>query len=85
MWPVRKAKQEWTALTTQLKEVHEELSTQRSNCLTTLQSQGAEQIVLLGKTVEVLGGVRIDLAEQTGFLEGAFQPVRRRRVAKKKK
>lgn len=86
VWPVRKAKKEWITLKETLDAVHLELSTQRSNCLATLQSQGAEQIVLLGKTVEVLGGVRLDLAEQTGYLMGGtIQPVRRRRATKKKK
>ncbi len=85
MWPFRKAKSEWIALKKEQASIHAELVQQRTNCLTTLQTQGAEQITLLKTAVEVLGGVRLDLAEQTGYLAGAVQLPRRRRTAKKKK
>lgn len=84
MWPFRKARSEWTALKKEQASIHAELVQQRTNCLTTLQSQGVSQIELLGKTVAALDGVRLDLAEQTGYLKAAVvQPIRRRRTAKK--
>jgi len=81
MWPVRKAKKEWSKLTTKLDAVHMELVTQRSNCLATLQVQGDTQIELLSKTVAALDGVRLDLREQMGILR--VPP--RARVARRKK
>lgn len=86
MWPFRKAHKEWTSMKHDLASVHEELVKQRTNCLTTLQEQGTEQIKLLSKTVEVLDGVRLDLAEQTGYLRAAVDvaPKRRRGVSAKK-
>ena len=84
MWPFRKMKKEWQGVKESLAAVHEELSVQRGNCLSTLQSQGAEQVALLGKTVSALDGVRIDLAEQTGCLRAmTAQPPRLRRSTKK--
>jgi hypothetical protein len=84
LWPFRKARMEWTALKKEQASIHAELVQQRTNCLTTLQAQGVQQIALLGKTVAALDGVRIDLAEQTGYLRSlTAQPPRRRRVTKK--
>jgi hypothetical protein len=84
MWPFRKARSEWTTLKKEQASIHAELVQQRTNCLTTLQSQGVQQIELLGKTVAALDGVRLDLAEQTGYLKAAMvQPIRRRRTPKK--
>ncbi len=86
MWPVRKARKEWTALKDNIEATHKELVQQRTNCLTTLQSQGAQQVVLLEKTVSALEGVRIELAAQTGYLQAsAALPLRRRRAATAKK
>lgn len=85
MWPFRKAHTEWTALKKNIEATHNELVQQRTNCLSTLQTQGATQIDLLGKTVAALDGVRFDLAEQTGYLRAsAAQPFRRRRAPVKK-
>lgn len=67
-WPFRKAKESWTALTKQLEDVHTELSTQRSNCLTTLQKQGDEQIKLLGKMADTLSDIHLDQKETLGHL-----------------
>jgi hypothetical protein len=84
MWPFTKARAEWTALKSDLASTHAELVAQRTNCLATLQTQGATQIEILGKAVAALDGVRLDLAEQTGYLKSAFsQPPSRRRIAKK--
>lgn len=84
MWPFRKARKEWTALKAEQALIHEELVKQRTNCLSTLQQQGVQQIELLTKTVAALDGVRLDLAEQTGCLRTLTSvPIRRRRTAKK--
>lgn len=85
LWPFRKAHKEWTGMKNDLSAVHEELVRQRTNCLTTLQNQGEKQIELLTKSVAVLDGVRLDLAEQTGYLRAAVEmaPKRRHAVAKK--
>ncbi len=85
LWPVRKARKEWIALKDKQDAIHAELVQQRTNCLTTLQSQGVTQIELLGKTVAALDGVRLDLREQTGYLKAAVsQPLSRRRAVAKK-
>lgn len=85
LWPFRKARKEWIALKSEQALIHQELVQQRTNCLTTLQQQGVQQIELLGKTVAALDGVRLDLAEQTGFLRAmTAKPSRLRlRTAKK--
>jgi uncharacterized membrane-anchored protein YhcB (DUF1043 family) len=71
LWPLKYAKKEWTELKEQMKSTHAELESQRTNCLTTLQSQGNAQIELLKDSVRTLGDIRIELAEQTGFLRAA--------------
>lgn len=76
LWPFRKIRKEWLGLKESVASVHSELSTQRENCLNTLQQQGETQIELLGKTVAALDGVRLDLAEQTGYLRASATPVR---------
>lgn len=84
MWPFRKARKEWIELKKEQTLIHEELVKQRTNCLSTLQNQGVEQIELLSKTVAALDGVRLDLAEQTGCLRAmTAQPPRRRLKSKK--
>lgn len=67
-YPFRQAKAKWTALNTKLNDVHSELTTQRNNCLTTLQTQGTKQIELLEKAVDVLDGVRLDNREMLTHL-----------------
>jgi hypothetical protein len=82
--PFRKMKTEWVEMKKGQASIHSELVQQRLNCLNTLQTQGAQQIDLLGKTVAALNGVRLDLAEQTGYLRALTSvPIRRRRIAKK--
>ena len=82
MWPFRKARKEWAELKKEQSDIHAELVQQRTNCLATLQTQGARQIELLGKTVDILSGVRLDLAEQTGFIRAGAMPMRRRTAKK---
>jgi hypothetical protein len=83
MWPLHKAKKEWSALKEEQSSIHKELVQQRTNCLSTLQSQGDTQIELLGKTVAALDGVRLDLATQTGYMAAqANKEVPRRRSKK---
>ena len=78
MYPFRKAHKEWTALKSDIASTHAELVQQRTNCLTTLQQQGESQVKLLEKAVAALDGVRIDLAEQTGYLKASVPKTRKR-------
>ena len=78
MWPFRKARKEWVALKNEQASIHAELVQQRTNCLTTLQQQGESQVKLLEKAVAALDGVRIDLAEQTGYLKASVPKTRKR-------
>jgi hypothetical protein len=71
MWPIRKVSGAYQEFTGKLDGISKELSTQRTNCLATLQGQGDKQIELLSKTVDTLDGVRLDLREQTGYLRAA--------------
>src|SRR5260370_29577675 len=71
MWPFRKAKKEWANMISRLEAVHAELTTQRSNCLNTIQQQGEASNILLEKSVEILENIRLDLATQTGYLAQA--------------
>jgi len=84
VWPFRKLKAEWVEMKKDQASIHSELVQQRTNCLTTLQLQGEEQVKLLSKAVDILDGVRLDLAEQTGYLK-AFVPAPRTRKAAAKK
>ena len=67
MWPLRKMKSEWNAMKSEQTNIHSELVKQRENCLQTLQTQGDRQIELLGKTVDILGDVRVSIAEMAGY------------------
>ena len=78
LWPFRKARKEWVALKNEQASIHAELVQQRTNCLTTLQQQGESQVKLLEKAVAALDGVRIDLAEQTGYLKASVPKTRKR-------
>ena len=82
MWPLKKVNKEWKALKQEQTSIHSELVRQRENCLSTLQAQGATMIDLQSKTVGILEGVRLDLAEQTGYLRASVQPLRRRAAKK---
>lgn len=79
VWPFKKAKKEWTSLKETMASTQAELVLQRTNCLSSLQIQGEEQIKLLGKVSDTLDGLRLDTQAQTGFLQGmSMAPVRRR-------
>ena len=82
-WPFRKLKSEWIKATLHLDSITTELTEQRTNCLTTLQRQGDAQVELLGKAVATLDGVRLDFAEQRGFLQSS--PARKRKARRKAK
>lgn len=59
---------EWVAATAKLASVEKELQTQRTNCLATIQSQGATQIKLQEDTVEILQKMHDSQLEMTGFM-----------------
>ena len=84
MFPVRKARAEWISLKETTAKIHEELSQQRTNCLTRLQSQGDEQIKLLGKMADSLDGVRLDFSEHRAYVQGLVQSPRRVKAYAKK-
>ena len=85
MWPFRAARKEWKALKEEQASIHAELVTQRTNCLTTLQTQGDRQIELLGKVADTLTGMALSQAEMTGYCKAntSCAPRLRRRTAKK--
>jgi hypothetical protein len=60
MWPFKRVVAAYKETTAKLEAVHNELTTQRENCLTSLQRQGDKQIELLGKAVDVLGEMHTD-------------------------
>jgi len=73
MYPVRslfaKAKDFIDGHTKMLQDVKEELVHQRTNCLTTLQSQGTRQIEVLEKMSTTLESIHLDQARLQGRLE----------------
>lgn len=73
MFPVRtlldKAKKFFEGFDTRLKGIETELSTQRTNCLTTLQSQGAEQITVLKEVSKTLQDMHLDQKEMAGYIK----------------
>lgn len=71
MFPLRTA---WKVIVEKFKvidDVHTELTLQRTNCLTTLQSQGEEQIKLLSKMNGTLEAIHLSQSEMSGFLKGS--------------
>lgn len=60
---------EWKAATEKLASVERELQIQRTNCLTTIQSQGATQVELLGKVVDTLESMHLDQRTLLGRLD----------------
>lgn len=54
-------------------DVKQELVTQRTNCFTTLQSQGVRQIDLLEKLSAEQQQTNLLLAEQSGYLKGIME------------
>lgn len=65
---IKSVKAQWQSVTKQLGEVHTELTTQRTNCLTTLQKQGDEQIKLLGEMTGTLREMHLDQRETLGII-----------------
>jgi Putative ER transporter, 6TM, N-terminal len=53
-----------------LEELKEELVTQRTNCLATIQTSNQEQVKLLEKAVEVLEDIHLSQSEMSGFMQG---------------
>ena len=73
MFPVRtlieKAKEFFAGFDSRLKGIEVELSTQRTNCLTTLQSQGAEQVLVLREVAKTLTDMHLDQKEMAGYIK----------------
>jgi hypothetical protein len=69
MYPFRKIKQEFAEAKEALSAVHKELVAQRTNCLSTIQTTGAEQVKLLEKAVDVLEAMHLDQRELLGRLD----------------
>jgi hypothetical protein len=84
MWPVRKIRKEWTVLKADQASIHAELVQQRTNCLSTLQTQGDRQIELLGEVSKTLTGMALSQAEMTGYCKANIGCMPRRRRAAKK-
>lgn len=83
LYPVRYVKREWKSIKDAIASTHAELITQRENHLTHIEASGVEQVKLLTKTTELLDNIRIELAEQTGFLRASVPGVKTRARAKK--
>lgn len=67
---VKSVQDKWAGQTKFLSDIQTELREQRTNCLTTLQTQSKEQVELLTKAVEVLEDIHSSQAEMSGFLKG---------------
>src|SRR5271157_6064494 len=71
VWPFRKVRKEWIALKNEQSLIHQELITQRTNCLATLAQQGDRQVELLGKMSGTLDNIALSQAEMVGYLASA--------------
>lgn len=60
MYPIKKISNAYTEVKDSLEKLHTELTTQRTNCLATLQEQGEEQITALKEIVSALRDMHID-------------------------
>ena len=65
---VKSIHEQWTSVVKTLTEVQNELVQQRTNCLSTLQSQGEEQIELLDKMSTTLEAMHGDQKQTMGML-----------------
>ena len=54
-----------------LDAVKEELEKQRTNCLTTIQANGVEQLKVLEKISGTLENIHTSQAEMSGYLKGS--------------
>ena len=68
MYPIKAIKKEWAGLKAQINEAKSELVNQRTNCLTTLQTQGEKQIVALDKIADTLSLMHLDQKETLGMI-----------------
>jgi hypothetical protein len=66
MYPFRKIKEGWKNTQAKLDAVSVELTTQRTNCLTTLQRQGDAQIEILKDVSQTLRDMHLDQKELLG-------------------
>lgn len=73
MFPARtlldKARKFLESFDSRLKSIETELSTQRTNCLTTLQSQGDTQIEVLKEMSKTLQDMHLDQKELAGYIK----------------
>ena len=65
-----KAKKVLGSFEEKLDKLQTELSTQRTNCLTTLQEQGKDQIKVLEKMSGTLDSMHQSQAEMSGYFKG---------------
>lgn len=70
LWPFRYFKKKIEEFTAALKDLQNELTVQRTNCLTTLQDQGERQVELLKDVSESLKDMSQSQAEINGWLKG---------------
>jgi len=74
MFPVRtlieKIKKFFEDFEAKLNAIENELSTQRTNCLATLQSQGVTQIAALERAANTLDKMHESQIEMTGYFKG---------------
>ena len=71
MYPIRAIKKEWANLNKKIEAAQEELVQQRTNCLSTLQDQGSQQIELLGRCVSTLESIHLSQAEMSGYMKAS--------------
>jgi hypothetical protein len=69
MWPYKAIKKEFAEAKSALEAVHEELLTQRMNCLTTLKTQGDTQIEVLKEVASTLKDMHLDQRTLLGRLD----------------
>ena len=67
---VKKVVGAWNEQENLLKDMKEELVTQRTNCLKTLQEQGKTQIETLVKVAGTLDSMHTQQSEMNGFIKG---------------
>jgi hypothetical protein len=68
MWPFKILKNKFEEFTAQLTKVQDELITQRTNCLQTIQNQGEIQIKTMERVADTLDQIHVSQAEMSGYL-----------------
>ena len=71
MYPFHKVKKEWDSLKDSIASAQKELVHQRTNCLATLQDQGAKQIEVLEKCANTLESIHLSQAEMSGYIKAS--------------